>query len=287
MIDLNTHNDSVKLLWTGGWDFTFRLCELILLKKVKVQPIYLIDSDRLSFPIEIRTMYKIKSLLVQKSKSVENMILPIFFLSINDIKKNYLTSKRYMRLNRTFNIGGQYDWIARFAEQFNMSDLEVCWVHGTVHANTGLHYLLQKTKCIVEDEDRVGKYFKVVEYPADSDLHLFDGLKFPILSLSKINMQEIAQKEGFLDILNETWFCHKPTKNLKPCGTCNPCLQSIEKGMGHRFPKIALLKASMKRLEKNILSSQNKAVLWLVNLLRAGRNYLRSCTRFVRGKVKK
>ena len=34
---------AVKLLWTGGWDSTFRLLQLLLLYEKKVQPYYIID----------------------------------------------------------------------------------------------------------------------------------------------------------------------------------------------------------------------------------------------------
>lgn len=271
MIDLEKRSGSVKLLWTGGWDSTFRLCELILLKKLNVQPVYLIDNDRLSFSLEIRTMYKIKSMLVRKDETAENRIFPIYFSSTQDIKKNKTITERYLNLKEKYHLGGQYDWLGRYIDQHNATDLELCVDRCETHTNSGLYYLLQKTACLIENNDHAGNYFKIVENPTDSDLLLFKGLKFPILHLSKMHMKEIARKEGFLDIMNETWFCHKPTKGLKPCGTCNPCLVTIEEGMRYRFPKSALLRASIRRNKRKILSSHIKVISWLVGLLRTAK----------------
>ena len=46
----------VNLLWTGGWDSTFRLCQLILVKRKNVQPYYIIDNKRKSLQKELITM---------------------------------------------------------------------------------------------------------------------------------------------------------------------------------------------------------------------------------------
>jgi hypothetical protein len=32
-----------------------------------------------------------------------------------------------------------------------------------------------------------------------------------------------------------TWFCHHPTRENEPCGTCNPCLNVIDEGFGWRI----------------------------------------------------
>jgi len=38
----------VNLLWTGGWDSTFRLLQLILDTRATIQPVYVIDTARRS-----------------------------------------------------------------------------------------------------------------------------------------------------------------------------------------------------------------------------------------------
>ena len=49
----------IKLLWTGGWDSTYRLVELSRMD-VTVQPIYGCDGKRDSMEIEKQTLEKIR-----------------------------------------------------------------------------------------------------------------------------------------------------------------------------------------------------------------------------------
>ena len=277
---LNEKTEIAKLLWTGGWDSTFRLCDLVLIKKARVQPFYIIDIERKSFTVEIRTMYKIKSLLIRKDKTVEDKILPILFFSKEDIKENNLITNKFLNLRKKVHLGGQYDWLARFAEQLNISELEMCIESDP--GRRGIVTFLGESKMVAEGKDNFGAYFKLVKQLDDDDISLLKYFKFPTFSLDKNTMHDIAKKEGFLDIMHETWFCHKPTKALKPCGMCHPCLITIQVGMSYRFSKTALLKASIKRVEKKILSSQNKTVVPLVDLARSVRN---GWKRAIRGKA--
>lgn len=49
-------------------------------------------------------------------------------------------------------------------------------------------------------------------------------------------MHDIAAGNGFLDILEMSWFWHRPTLWNEPCGTCNPCKSAMTKGIEHRIP---------------------------------------------------
>jgi hypothetical protein len=48
-------------------------------------------------------------------------------------------------------------------------------------------------------------------------------------------MREEAMRQNFADLMQLTWFCHRPRKG-QPCGTCNPCIYTIEEGLGDRIP---------------------------------------------------
>ena len=49
-----------NVLWTSGWESTYRVVDLILNKKEEVQPYYILDNKRVSSKVEINTMKKIK-----------------------------------------------------------------------------------------------------------------------------------------------------------------------------------------------------------------------------------
>ena len=50
--------EEIKILWTGGWDSTFRVIELSR-KNVVIQPIYVLDSGRKSTDYELKAIDKI------------------------------------------------------------------------------------------------------------------------------------------------------------------------------------------------------------------------------------
>ena len=50
----------LKILWTGGWDSTFQLLQLLIDQKVSVTPFYLIDEERRSTGVEIITLQALK-----------------------------------------------------------------------------------------------------------------------------------------------------------------------------------------------------------------------------------
>ena len=56
-----------------------------------------------------------------------------------------------------------------------------------------------------------------------------------LFDMTKRHMQAEARLSGFDDLMNLTWFCHRPRKGA-PCGTCNPCIYTIEEGLGERVP---------------------------------------------------
>ncbi len=66
----------VRMFWTGGWDSTYRLLYLVLVKKQPVQPYYIIDPDRASFPTEIRAMVRIKEMIFERCPEARMLIRP-------------------------------------------------------------------------------------------------------------------------------------------------------------------------------------------------------------------
>ena len=76
---------ATNLFWTGGWDSTFRVLQLLLLHKRSVQPYYVIDEDRRSTGMEIHTMIKIKDLLYNLHPDTRKLLLPIRFIDVHDI----------------------------------------------------------------------------------------------------------------------------------------------------------------------------------------------------------
>lgn len=222
----NENEEVVKLFWTGGWDSTFRLLQALIIEGKKVQPYYIIDPGRKSLEIEKRTMDRIKTALFLRFPHLKEDLLPTMIFDLNCIKQNAMITGSYRRMSSVMTLGPQYDWLARFCEQMDLSSVELCIEKG---AGSQIDQILitHFKKDIPElDESIQGEDVYVV----------FQYFRFPIILKTKLKMKEFAKQNGFLDLMNLTWFCHFPAKNGKPCGECKPCISVIEDGLGYRIP---------------------------------------------------
>ncbi len=212
-------NEPVKLLWTGGWDSTFRLLDLVLVQKKKVQPYYMVSTTgRPTTTIELRVMDKIRELIYKRQPGSEDLLLPTIYKKVSDIKPNKAVTEEYNQLIKTKALGSQYEFLARYAEEESITGLELS----------------------------VEKYRNKPSYAFDKT-NMFKYFSFPLLKTTKLEMQAAAKKHQFLDIMDETFFCHTPI-NGKPCGCCNPCRIALEEGLGRRLPLERQIKFHIKRL---------------------------------------
>ncbi len=228
-------SETVHLLWTGGWDSTFRLLDLLLLKQRTVQPHYLIDCGRSSFAREIQTIRSLKNLLLEKVPSVRPCLLPTIFTEIGDIRPNPVITEQFGRLRARSYLGDQYEWLARYAEEAGLSDLEL-----SIHKDDKAHDFLEHS--VARASARSDSSYRLRSDPPDPDLQLFRYFSFPLFEMQKLEMQQVSVKHGFDDLMEHTWFCHEPLWNGKPCGTCAPCRYTREEGLGRRIPRIGQMR---------------------------------------------
>lgn len=219
----------IKILWTGGWDSTFQLLQLLFVQKRNVAPVYLIDEPRLSTGLELLTMEKIRASTRKIDSEIAKLIQPTQFHFVSDIAKQPNISKAYEAIRRKSLIGSQYDWLARFCAEQGISDLQLC-----IHKDDKAHAVVMNMATRCSDSETV---FRIEDAHCGTDEHtVFKYFSFPVLSLTKTEMQQISQDLGWEEIMLKTWFCHKP-KHGSPCGVCNPCLYTLDEGLGWRIPK--------------------------------------------------
>ena len=240
----------VNLLWSGGWDSTFRLLYLVLIEKRCVQPYYIIDIQRLSTLHELRAMHAIREEVTKRNPQLADLIKPTIIVSIHDIKPDPDITAKFNRLREKLPkpIGPQYEWFARFAKRWKIPNIELC-VEFSEHAPNTLVNLLSK---YMDDS------FQIKQCEDNDDISIFSFFSFPLLKLSKNDMKRIAAENGFLDILEKTWFCHKPWRN-RPCGICGPCNLAIKEGFGYRIPRIS-------RLRRKIWLAYSTIIKYLVKI---------------------
>jgi len=67
----------VALLWTGGWDSTFRLLTLLLVERRVVQSYYIVDRPRHrpGVPAEQQAMARIRDLIARRDPDAASRLL--------------------------------------------------------------------------------------------------------------------------------------------------------------------------------------------------------------------
>lgn len=239
----SSSNDVAHLLWTGGWDSTFRLLQLIYDENRKVQPHYIIRPQECTGK-EIDTIHDISREILNSDPEIRKLILPVNYYDVEKIEEDEEITKEYKRIAEKKYISLQYEILARYGKQIGNSSLE-------------LSVLSSETF----------DYFR-------STSTIFQYFEFPLLGLTKPEMAEIAEKKGWGKIMEMTWFCRRPHKG-RPCGFCGPCTDAVIAGMGWRLPLkariIAAVQIPFRKWWRNNYNKQDQGVLQYIPHLLKGK----------------
>ncbi|UOQ94433.1 7-cyano-7-deazaguanine synthase [Halobacillus shinanisalinarum] len=219
-----------NVLWTGGWDSTFRVLNLVIDKNEKVQPYYVLDPVRPSTEMELRTMASIKRQLEKDFPEARKNICSTIEIKKEDIPLSDDFTREYNKLASSDHLGDQYDWLGRYAISENLDHLELA-----VHLHDKVQGLIQDDAYKVDEEN--DHYYRVKEEPSRPEYSIFHPYRFPLLELSKLDMEKAAKESGYQHLMEMTWFCHTPKKNGTPCGLCNPCKYTRNEGLQRRVPE--------------------------------------------------
>jgi hypothetical protein len=220
---------AVRLLWTAGWDSTFRLLDALLVRGKAVHPYYLVDPGRPSTPNELRAMEQIAQAVARLDPRAAARLARPTVTSVADLQPDEPTTARFERLRARSHLGGQYDWLARFAIQHGLTDLELA-----IHRDDKAAAFLERH--VVREGGGGDSYYRLRDDPDDDDLRVFERFRFPVFDLTKRDMGRAARERGFAALMELTWFCHIPTPDGLPCGRCNPCRYTMEEGLARRIP---------------------------------------------------
>lgn len=220
----------VNLLWTGGWDSTFRLLQLLLQRRVEVAPIYLQDGTRASTRTELETMARIGRRLREEHPHTRGLLQPVRIADAADADGDAGIAQALREVRKRVYIGNQYAWLASFCKRNGIHDVELC-----VHVDDKVQTLLRD--CVVETEHPAGYRTQRLDPRREgtAEYELFRYFSFPVFRVDKLGMAQEAEREGWSDYMDMTWFCHSPVGG-KPCGVCGPCVYTIEEGLARRIP---------------------------------------------------
>lgn len=234
----SVERDKVVLLWSGGWDGTFRLLQLAQYD-IQIMPIYLIHKPR--GPYERIAMQKILE-QVKQMPSLKAEILDIVYYEVEWILENCKDreiSEAYRYLQKKYRVGKQYEWFALLCKKLDirMESAVVHQYHGKVeNAVMAEGFLLP-----MEDDFLEGRYHVLPQEGKQAVYRVFGNLIFPVIKLTKEDEERIARENGWIEIMKLSWFCHQPI-NGEPCGLCGPCDDAMNTGMEWRMPPKAQIR---------------------------------------------
>lgn len=226
---INQDNSVIYLFWTGGFDSTFRLVQLLLKNNNKthglyVQPIYImcpmLDSvfgfKRKNKEREIKTMKQIREALYYKYPHYQKYLLPTRY--VTSVYIDIEVTKKYMYISalKRFTRGiSQYERLAQYSYK-HPRPIEL----GLEKCGTGMDKMTQNYR-IGNDINN-----KVDLKKAPKEYIILKNLSFPISNLTKEDMVKISKDKGFYFVLEMSWTCWFP-KNDNLCGKCDMCRHRI------------------------------------------------------------
>lgn len=250
--------ERINILFTGGWDSTFRFLQLAQYNNIEIQPIYIADSKRKSMQYELDAM---KQIMDEAKRRFPASILDIQKYDkdwILENCKNQEISEAFRDLRKKYKIGGQYEWFALLGNKLNL--LMECGV--IMQKGENIHKLIETdSEFLLMDNDVVSnRYF--VKNNGSKAAMVFGHLIFPIKNYQKNEEKEIATKNNWMDIMELTWFCHTPIDG-KPCGLCVPCDDIVDEGMEWRLPEEAVQRHKYRRIyyiRRKLMALEKKIV---------------------------
>lgn len=219
------------VLWTGGWDSTFRMVQLSVDGKANdtIQAIYVAGDDRKSEKREIQAMNEIIGLLRGISCSTINDII---IIDKARIKENATITDAYYYMRSIVPLGSQYEFLSRLAVEYPGIELGIERPNGEFG---GCTEAINKTGSLLKKN---GSYYIDTDNSSEECNALFGNFSFPLTDLTELDMVEWIEERGLSYIMKHIWFCHNPI-NGEPCGICRPCQQKMECNMNWLLPKDA------------------------------------------------
>ena len=241
---MSEKSNKIHIFWTGGWDSSFRIVQLLMTTNYLVQPHYIIRHEE-STGLEINAMIKIMRMISIKYPEVISRFLPTKYVDGLSVIKNKEIEEEFDKLKESGKINEQYRVMLNYCRQFDIKKIEVS---------------LDKTPG-QSAQEWLDEHFQ--------GSSIFNCFTYPIFHLTKYDMYKIAKKNNWDDILLHTSFCRRPKVKITPCGTCGPCVDAVYAGMGFRLPLIPRIKAKLqyplRKFWRNQYKNRNTRLYKFIN----------------------
>ena len=220
-----------EILFSGGWDSTFMLCQMAR-EECTIQPHYINFSKRKVANIEIERMKIILDLLPNKD-GIKANILPLQIHDESECNPDQKIINIFNDYKHTYPLGWQYLYLSEFAK-----------THKNIALGQERYYTIpgHLTRILFEqghlqfDENGVG----YLPEDIDPNMYLiFGNYTYPVANLTELEMYDKIKEWGYEDIMKHVWFCYAPINN-KPCGICYTCDSKMKQRMFMLFSDDAI-----------------------------------------------
>jgi len=224
----------IYILWTGGFNSTFRLCLHILKFNESVQPIYIMENNSNgdipnSTVQELLTMKQLRKYIINKYPHLQGHLLPTYYITNthknNNIEKNLKMKLKHEGLTA---ITYQYKTILKilqfdygFNDNMNSKSVKLkieCCIHPDNIIYTRLLNLM---------EDDLIKTNLIFPFIDNRDDTVYSSMEKKTKNYNE--MWNEARDMKFDDILYSTWSCindkMKINDNDNACGQCSKCIE--------------------------------------------------------------
>lgn len=233
-----SHDSPVHhVLWTGGWDSTYRVADLVLTYGRAVQPVYVVDPERRSTRIEVSRMEAIAAALASKEPAAATLLRRVELVDLADVPDDPIVDAASASVGARTPMGSQYSWLARLARARAGDGLELGW-EGVPRFGPILDVTFARNDRPAPDD----WVFMPREGNDPDRWTLFGAYRLPVLYVEKVQMRDEAVRRGFDDVMALTWFCRWPTVLRRPCGYCDPCQSTRALGLTDRVPRPTALR---------------------------------------------
>ncbi len=222
--------EPVRILWTGGWDSTFRIIELSRMQ-VTIEPVYVRDPGRESIGYETKAMDLIIRMLKERQET-KAVFLPVRQIELADIPENKEITDAYEKAAADTGLGRQHEWLARLGMMIPGMEL------GTENGGVETSHIQMAIRKYASMKFQGTNGEIDCEKSSKEGVLLFGWFRFPIITRTEKDMERQIRQWGYEDIMKHIWFCHSPI-NGSPCGFCHPCHVKMESGMEWLLPREA------------------------------------------------
>ena len=239
------------LLWTGGWDSTFRLLELLLNEKKTVIPHYIIGKERRSYPVEISAMDSIREKIASRFPHDADRLLPTRFFKKTQIRELSRLTKASGQIRKRVRMDPQYEWISRYCRQHQLERVNLCVID---HAPGSEPEIFINMLRHLKNPGFVPGQKEIMEHLAD----LFKPFELPFLNFTKNDLLIQARKNDWMDMMELTWFRYNPKiaagNGYEPCGGCVTCRGQYKHNFQWRIPVRQRVLQRAYRFKKRLLN---------------------------------